>query len=547
VNVSPAFPTGPYTALAVDSKHPGHLAVGTATGRVAWSEDAGRSSHESIAIASREFSKTTLRGLGGRGRDALPTIPQCPLRDDRRGRTTADPNCAAGTGSRRAAPTGRAGRLFGVASSKGLPWARWASWMVLNDSNTDISGIALPSVDGRMALATSAGVYLSDVKRSMWTRTLGGPGPMPNKDDLIATSIAISPTNPRIVVAGTSKGLYVSHDGGNTFSAHVELSDTIYGVVWNAARPELLLAITGDGVMQSSDDGKHFEGAFSGEVRDVTLTEDGGLISTSDGIHVISSAGDKTLLAGKSIIGAVPWQGGATLAATETALFVVGTNGGRIELLHTAEADPFLRLVGHEPFAYAMTSTAVYRIGQAEKRLPARKPPHLRLSLEELERLVMRNTIETPDDTRLHERWYSRLLPQVVVEVSGVIDRTDSVTYDATFPVSFRAAHSIPSARTEWIAYATWDLGSILFGSRSATNPNLVIESQLRATRDRIAKEVRTRYREAAELAHELARPPADPLTAFDWRMRLEELSAYLEALAGRQVLDPGTNDKEGE
>ena len=440
----------------------------------------------------------------------------------------------------------RANHLFTVALSKGLPWARWAMWMVLNDPTTEITAIALPSSDGRMALAAYAGVYLSDLQRSMWTRTLGGPASMPHKDDLSAIAIAISPTNPRIVVAGTTNGLYVSHDGGNTFSEHAQVSDAVYGLIWDATRPEILLAITADGVLQSSDGAKHFETAFAtGEVRDVTLTADGAIIATGSGLHVITSAGDKLLLAGTSVVGAVPWQDGSTLVATDTALFVVGANGGRIDLLHATEQDPFRRLVGHEPFAYAMTASSVFRIGPAEKRVPAaRSPPRLRLSLVQLERIVMRNTIETPEDTRLHDRWYAKLLPRVVVEARGWIDHSDNTTLDATFPVSYRFAQATSSAQTEWLVFATWDLSTILFGGVSS--PDSVLESGLRATRQRIQTEVRTRYREAAALAEQLTHPPADPLTAFNWRMRLEELSAYLEALAGRQVIDLGTNN-EGE
>ena len=513
-NVSPAFPPGPYTALSVDNKNPRRVAVGTAAGRVAWSDDAGRTAHESGALTSRDYDVMSLRGTGAR---FLFSSAQ---------------------------RTSRAIRLFNVAGQKGLPIARWASWMALSDPLTDVSAIAMPSGDGRMVMASPMGVYLSDAQRTMWTRMLGGPAPMPKKNDLVGTSVAIGPTNPRIVLAGTSQGLYVSRDGGFTFTPHRQLTDAVLRVIWDATRPELILAITGEAVMQSADGGETFQQAFANaDVRDIALTDDGALVATAEGLHVIEESGERKLLKGKSVVGVVPWQDGTTLVATDTALFVLGREGGRLDLMHATEQDPFIRLVGRLPLAYAMTTSGVFRIGEAEQRVPVKSPPRLKLSLIALERIVMRNTIEDPEDTRLHDRWYARLLPRVSVDVRGYVDRSDRLMFDGTFPVRYRFASADAEARTEWMVWATWDLSKILFGDSNVTNPNLLMESQLRATRERLAKEVRTRYREAAALTKQLARPPADPMTAFLWRMRLEELSAYLEALAGREVVDLGTAD----
>jgi hypothetical protein len=59
----------------------------------------------------------------------------------------------------------------------------------------------------------------------------------------------------------------------------------------------------------------------------------------------------------------------------------------------------------------------------------------------------------------------------------------------------------------------------------------------LRAVREQVLPEVRWRYREAAQLARLLARPPADPEIEFLWRTRLDEHAAYLEAMSGRPVV----------
>jgi hypothetical protein len=85
---------------------------------------------------------------------------------------------------------------------------------------------------------------------------------------------------------------------------------------------------------------------------------------------------------------------------------------------------------------------------------------------------------------------------------------------------------------------AYWDLSDIIFGENSnISNPNLLLESGLREGQIQILNEVRWRYRQAASLVRRLQRPPADPASRLSLQLRLEEHAAYLEALAGRQIV----------
>jgi hypothetical protein len=84
---------------------------------------------------------------------------------------------------------------------------------------------------------------------------------------------------------------------------------------------------------------------------------------------------------------------------------------------------------------------------------------------------------------------------------------------------------------------AVWDLSSFVFGDTNVSNPDLIIESTLRMNRERLLSEVRTRYREAAMIAHQLKEPAVDEKTTFIWRSRLAEHTSYLSFVTGRDVL----------
>jgi hypothetical protein len=205
----------------------------------------------------------------------------------------------------------------------------------------------------------------------------------------------------------------------------------------------------------------------------------------------------------------------------------------------TAGDDPFLALRGGPGLAFALTATGVYRLTDAPspaRHAIARRRPRLVASAFEVEHAVNeRFGLGDPPDNRLNDRWYAKLLPRVVANVSGGDVASDGLTYDGTFPIRYREARATSDASFEGSVFAIWDLSEILFGQ--TVNPNLIIESGLRDARDRILREVRSRYRDAAFLVRRLERPPVDPRVAVRLRLRLEEQAAYLEAMSGREVV----------
>src|SRR5262249_48596465 len=123
-----------------------------------------------------------------------------------------------------------------------------------------------------------------------------------------------------------------------------------------------------------------------------------------------------------------------------------------------------------------------------------------------------------------------------------------SVTYDATFPVSYFKAQAqetsaccgtVPGEQPGALVVSVfWDLAHFVFGETSnVSNPNVFIEMKLRPIRDQVLGEIRWRYREAARMTELLMHPPTDPMLELLWRMRLEEHASYLGAMTGKEVV----------
>lgn len=513
VNVSPAFPAGPYSTFAVAAGNPSAVAVGTPGGTIAWSTDAGRSATEAVAAPKRSYGVFVMRG--------------------------------AGTYSKLSKNTGssRAHRLFINLLMAGLPTGRWAYWMSIDDPAVDVNAIALPSGPGPILVATTSGILLSDPGRGAWTRVLGTH--KPKGEDVVGLAVAVDPGDPSHVLAGTTEGLMVSTNGGNAFVPHPALSgEAIRRIDWNADDPSQVLAIAGDQVYQSADRGHTFAPSFSagGDINAVVLTASGAYVATSAGLIVSGADGStQTLFKDEPVVGAIPLADGV-LAATSVELIQLAADGRRTLLMRTTEADPFLGLAGTPQLAWALTRYGLFRLGLDEptRRAPRGTAPRILLSPTELERAVLAHVgLGTPQDTRLADRWYAKLLPRVSVDVSGTLGAYDHIDRNSSYPFAYLTASATAEAHApEWLVWAHWDLSKLVFGQAgNVTNPLFFIESNLRGTRDQILAESRWRYRECRQLALLLANPPQDPQTALLWRSRLEEHAAYLAALAGRDVV----------
>ena len=554
-NMTAAFHGGPYTSMSVYPGNPQRIAIGTASGHITWSEDGGVTALEAQVLVPRRFDPVTIRS-GQRAQFSMRGDTDLNDVDD----AVTDPNFRPDKVAQR--PVLQFIYLLGLGLSPG----RIQIWMQTSDAIAELGDIAWPKGDGPMLLAAQAGLMVSDKSRFSWSRTLGGPGYIPREGDLIGLSVAIDPQNARHMLAATDRGMQVSDNGGATWAPHpdTDFEDSwVTRIVWDPENPQLVFAVTPDTILLSQDGGVTFEPSFSasGEIKDLALSAEAAVVATSEGIQVATSEGINTLLADKDLIGAIPWRDGTFLAATSDTLFLVTADGKPRQILTTSPGDLYLRLAGDANSAWLLSTYNVLQIGDPVTRSRGRlkgRPPRMLLSFEELERAVLEYTgLGGPNDTRLHVRWYSKLLPKLRVRGGGRIGPEPNNLQSPFrwysprwFPVGTREfrdeivlpgqvwqTHAMAQGENWFDVTAWWDLNEIFSGDSHVSNPNLIIESQIRDKRDTVIQQVRWHYRECAALVADLARPPADVALELAWRTRLEEHASYLEWMSGRKVV----------
>ncbi|HEU5056568.1 MAG TPA: hypothetical protein VFU21_08575 [Kofleriaceae bacterium] len=554
-NMTGAFHGGPYTSLSVYPGNSQRVAIGTANGHLTWSEDGGVTAHEAQVLVPRRFDPVTIRS-GQRAQFSIRGETDLKDVED-----TASENAA-----QRDQTEPRSILQFIYLLGLGLPAGRTQVWMQTSDAIPELGDVAWPKGDGPMLLAAQAGLMVSDRSRYSWSRTLGGPGYIPREGDLIGLSVAIDPQNPRHMLAATDRGMQVSDNSGYTWAPHPDsdFEDSwVTRIVWDPENPQLVFAVTPDTILLSQDGGLTFEPSFSasGEIKDLSLSAEAAVVATSEGIQVATSEGINTLLADKDLIGAVPWRDGTFLAATSDTLYLVTADGHPRQLLTTSPGDLYLRLAGDANSVWLLSTYNILRIGdpvgRARSRLKGRAPRML-MSAEEVERAMLERTgLGGPNETRLHIRWYAKILPRLRVRGGGRIGPEPANLMSPYrwwsqrfFPVGtreFRDEIVLPgqiwqtNASTydsNWFEVtAWWDLSELLGGDTHVSNPNLIIESQIRDKRDVVVQQIRWHYRECAALVRDLARPPADPELELNWRLRLEEHASYLEWMTNRKVV----------
>ena len=522
-NVAPGFRPGPYTFMKVDPADPQHFAVSCNDGTVIETRDGGATATESQALSKRIYYPMVLRGQGG------------------------------GRGAQFGRSFGRqAHRLFISMLHAGLTTTRWAPWMSLEDPSTEILDIALPGPGGHGAIAGPGGVFISDERMSVWHRALGFPRPKGNAT--VGLSVGFDPSNPDILLAGTNEGLYVSFNGGQTFNRHPDkklAEETVNRVLWDPKEPNNVLLVAGGTVYKSENHAESFEAVLGGEnaVNAVVQAEEGVYVATAKGLQLHGGEGAKDLMKDEAVLGVVPVGKGAVLIATEHTLYLMDGDKKRA-LMNTTAADPFLRLSGSSELAWALTKYGVFRVGIKEprKKQRARTGPRMLMTIDEVQRATLHHLgIGDPTKSRLSDRWYAALAPMVIVEVKQAINAQKSVTFDGTFPISFRTASAtndtsccgaFGTSEPQALVMAKWDLAKIIAGPYgNVSMPFGLVENGLRDTRTNILSEVQWRYREIRNLCAQLRFPPTDPKVHLMWQMRLEEYAQYIEALSGKQVV----------
>ena len=155
------------------------------------------------------------------------------------------------------------------------------------------------------------GLMKSNDGAKTWMRLSGVAEPPVTFDRL-----TISPADPRVLY-GLHRGLYVSRDGGRSWSARVHPAGRIFSVAASSLDGDVVYAATDEGVMQSADAGKSWQSAQAAD-------------SAATMVHVTPQGTIYTYSVGQGL-----------MRATEPSLdwTLVHRNFGRYVLLHFA-VDP---------------------------------------------------------------------------------------------------------------------------------------------------------------------------------------------------------------
>jgi hypothetical protein len=539
-DMSASFPSGRYVGLTVDPRDPRSVAVTTADGRIGWTHDGGITGDEATVLAPREVLSAPLRSLPS----LLSLLPQRPV-----ARTALSGLHGEAPGTRQ----------FLWRLKEGLPVTRWHYWMAIENPPTEVYDATIPSAGRTAFAATAGGLFLGD-RSGAWVRTIGLP--QPRRGGVVVYAVTADPTDDRRVLAGTSIGLLISRDGGESFAPHPDPALAEIDVrrfYRDAAEPRHLLALAARAVFQSRDGGVTFARSFatSDGVNAVAIDDDGAYVATGRGLIVPGRRG--RALPDEAVVGVVPLGAGAWLAATASALYLHAADGELRRLMGAdgESGDPFLRLEGSAGAAWLLTRHAVFRVASDRLARAPRvtNPPRLLLSATGVERAVLSQMgIADPTDSRLGKPWLAYLAPRITLNARGAVSHEFATTVDALLPFPERmrtmgrgsscCGFTPREGPAELLVLVSWDLAPLFggFGQRTPSYPYGIIEMNIRAVREQVLPEVRWRYREAAQLAKLLARPPADPEVAFLWETRLEEHAAFLEALSGRPVVALGTS-----
>ena len=369
---------------------------------------------------------------------------------------------------------------------------------------------------------------------------------MPNERYIQGISVAINPQNEKHLVAATDQGIFVSHDGGRNFINHLDprtIDDYVIKFQFDPENPDLLFAVTPGVILLSEDAGKNFEPALSteAEILHLSLSPTAALISTTDGLQIAGSESLETILKGHRIVGSVPWKNDTILALSDKQLFFIDKDKKTHIVLNTSSNDPFIKIDGDEDMAWILTPSTLLRVGES---MPYNDKgnhiaPTLSMSLDQVEKEVRSfQKVEIEGERYLHTRWYSQMLPDLEMNVKGGLSQRTRLLFDGVFPARFFFAEAYAQSNWGWEVMAKWDLSQFIFGDRSnVVHHEMILESSMRDGLAMVLNNIRAHYREASILTQRLQKKLSDERLEFMWRMRLEEIGAYLHTMSGKKIV----------
>lgn len=341
--------------------------------------------------------------------------------------------------------------------------------------------------------------------------------------------VELHPTDPQIIFLGTAGGLLRSRDGGKTyeitFVSPWPKQNQIWRVIVDPAKPDRVLMGTGDGLFVSEDGGDTFE-------------RGGGLLFTGSTIPILVGSG----------------RPGHFLAATWRDLWETLDGGKSWRAVLFGATEWTLKDVRFDPRKpddlWILTYAEVLRY---EARPPERMPPEALARYREITRAepssseavaaaLRRAGVSIGEHmaARARARWMG-LVP--TVRGGAVLRDVSAAAARISFLDQGRPAPGEPLPDPGflidgdfplfgWEVVGTWDLGALVFTQEEAPIDRYF--GTVRHAEWRIRATVIDLYLERRRLQLErLVSPPASARAELMLALRMEELTAHLNALTG--------------
>lgn len=579
----------PLTTFIFFEKQENHLLIGNHRGRVYQSDDGGESWLESSALTPRQhfigssishrsapFSPISILDEGilpSPGQlfsfdnliDLNRPLPQVGgmIRGFFDEDVSGDPEVS---GFMDLAESDRASWRLASAVSKKLTIG--LSWRALTESKTsshvEINYLTSPAGHPNVIFAaTNDGLLRSGDGGDSWPVVYSGVSASDRKINVVE----VNPHRPQEVWVGSENGLRVSHNGGETFQIP-ENRFVNYGniqrIVFHPTEPDTFYVGLDWAMLTTQDRGVTFEITYYegypplGFVRRIFIdpykperivlgTYDGLMMSTDGGETFKRSGG--LLFLGEEIVDIKQgFRPGHYIAATQQDLWESFDGGQSWQVVYFGSVDWDIqmvraRMVNREPELWILTSAELLKLAY-------RAPPAISSDLYRLlrDQLAQEPSMSEAVDTALRNagvhqeerlklkqraRW-SALLPQLeafYVQRNAPIDFTFTLS---NFFIGTEEAVNTNEGSFNygmWGAFASWDLLALIAHPREAK----LGRGASRAEELSVSlRELIIRlYQERIMLIASLSFSPKDERTTLMRYLRLEELTAHLNLLAG--------------
>jgi len=450
---------------------------------------------------------------------------------------------------------------------------------------TSVSMVAVSPVNPKRALAaTSMGLFDTNDGGYSW----GNVFPGRNARERNCLFVSYHPTDPEKVFLGTQQGLLISVDGGAKFDrvSGTQLSSaSTRWLEFHPSNPDIIYAASGIGAFRTDDGGKNWRWIFfetlpsQNNVRSIALDPldpDRLTLSTGDGLFRTSDGGRKWERSGAFLftsqmvnrVLADPLNSNHLFCMTWRAVWETHDWGNTWDAFYINDSEWFPRAIRWDPHdpgvLWILTSHELLRVsprgsefvgGGGMERLKAHLAKERSFG-QVLDAAFRHLGIHRGElgAKRARARW-SALVPRLN-GYFGIFDSNPFGELNVNYAPQFGSQVQVLGRNVEsdldvyYGAILRWDLTHLMFHEEEAPFGRYfkVANSSYFGVRSEIQRLYEERVR---LLALWYGDPSADPLLRTKRLLRLEELTAHLDALSGgvyaqslNAILD-GTFEKE--